>query len=65
MAGLNSQHDVSEHMQMVTDCERRQRKLNEWEQEFITSIRTRLERGTALSEAQAEKLDAIWERVTS
>jgi hypothetical protein len=57
-----SQHD--EHLQMVEDCENRESKLTDWERSFIDSIRSQMERGRALSEKQAERLDAIWERVT-
>ena len=57
-----SQHD--EHLTMVQDCENRESKLTDWERGFIDSIKQQLERGRALSEKQAERLDAIWERVT-
>jgi hypothetical protein len=37
--------------------------LNDWEQEFIDSIRGRLESGRDLTEAQGEKLEQIWNRI--
>ncbi len=57
-----SNHD--EHLTMVEDCEKRESKLTAWEHDFIVSIRDQLEAGRRLSEKQAERLDAIWERVT-
>lgn len=57
-----SLHD--EHQIMVEDCENRESKLTDWEREFIDSIKAQLARGRPLSEKQAERLDAIWERVT-
>lgn len=57
-----SAHD--EHLQMVKDCENRESKLTDWERSFIDSIGRQLADGRALTTAQAEKLDAIWERVT-
>lgn len=53
-----------EHLTMVEDCENRESKLTDWERGFIDSLRTQLERGRTLSEKQADRLDAIWERVT-
>lgn len=57
-----SQHD--EHKQMVADCETRESKLSDWERTFVDSISAVLARGRALTAAQAETLDKIWERVT-
>lgn len=56
--------DHDEHQQMVTDCENRESKLTDWERSFIDSISRQLADGHRLSEKQAERLDAIWERVT-
>ena len=56
--------DNTEHLQMVEDCERRESKLTAWEHDFIVSIRDQLEAGRRLSKKQADRLDAIWERVT-
>lgn len=38
-------------------------KLSDWESEFIDSVTTRLESGRALSEAQLESLEKIWNRI--
>jgi hypothetical protein len=57
-----SNHD--EHLTMVEDCENRESKLTDWERSFIDSISKQMADGRALSERQAERLDAIWERVT-
>ena len=56
--------NTDEHRQMVKDCEDRESKLSDWERTFIDSISSRLDKGFALSESQAERLDEIWERVT-
>ena len=45
---------------MIGDCEKRSGKLSDWESKFIDDI----SRKDHLSEAQAAKLDEIWERVT-
>jgi hypothetical protein len=53
-----------DHQQMVQDCENRESKLTDWERGFIDSISHQLTNGYRLSENQAGRLDAIWERVT-
>jgi hypothetical protein len=50
--------------QMITDCVNRWTKLSPWEQTFITNTRNQLGRGLALTPAQVERLDEIWERIT-
>lgn len=55
---------MTEHQQMVEDCEKRESKLSDWEIEFIDSLSMRLATGKSLTEKQAERLDQIWERVT-
>lgn len=50
---------------LVTDCEARQERLTEWQQEFISSIRTQLERGKDLSAKQDQILSEIWEKATA
>lgn len=57
-----SKHD--EHADMIADCERWSEKLTDWELQFIDSISRQVAQGRALTEKQAEKLDAVWERVT-
>lgn len=54
-----------EHITMIEDCENREEKLSDWERGFIDSIKKQLEQpGKQLSERQAERLEAIWEKVT-
>lgn len=55
---------MSEHAQMVEDCEKREAQLSEWERGFIDSLSKRLGDGGSLTERQADVLDRIWERVT-
>ena len=55
----------AEHEQMVEDCEARSEHLSEWELGFIDSLSRYLGSGGFLSDKQAEKLDGIWERITT
>lgn len=48
---------------MIDDCFKREKKLNDWERKFLHSICEQIDRG--LSPAQADKLEAIWDKVTS
>lgn len=50
--------------QMIEDCEARDSKLSEWEQQFIDSIGRQLAKTGSLSPKQQERLEAIWERIT-
>lgn len=50
--------------QMIEDCEARDSKLSEWEQQFIASIGEQLAEGGGLSQKQRERLEQIWERIT-
>ncbi len=50
--------------QMIEDCEARDSKLSEWEQQFIDSIGAQLARTGGLSQKQRERLEEIWNRVT-
>jgi hypothetical protein len=51
-----------EHLKMIHDCMDREKRMNEWERGFISDLRRRR---TALTPAQKEKLDSIWEKVTA
>lgn len=56
---------MTEHEQMVEDCEARESRLSEWERTFIDSIGKQLRDGRTLSEKQVTRLDEIWERATA
>ena len=56
---------MTEHEQMVGDCEQRESRLSEWEASFVDSIAKQLRDGRSLSAKQAETLDAVWERATA
>lgn len=56
---------IDEAELMVSDCENRDRRLTEWEREFLTSLRQRLANGREPSEKQDEILNRIWDKVTS
>jgi hypothetical protein len=51
--------------QLIDDCEARESRLDDWERGFLDSIKAQLAGGKALTERQAEKLGAIWDRVTA
>ncbi len=55
----------TEHEDMVNDCLARDSRLTEWEQDFMRNVHEQLEGGRTLTPKQAERLDAIWERVTA
>jgi len=56
---------MSEHEQMIDDCEKRESKLSDWGRGFIDDLTDRIGDGKSLTQKQAEKLEQIWERVTS
>jgi hypothetical protein len=53
-----------ELLQMIEDCENRETKMSEWEQQFIDSISIQVGRGNALTGKQVQTLERIWNRVT-
>lgn len=50
--------------QMIQDCMNWEKKMNEWEQNFIQSIDEQYGKRGTLSPAQLDKLEMIWEKVT-
>jgi hypothetical protein len=44
---------------MIEDCERRQEKLNDWEQQFIQSLGKQIGKGKSLTSKQLDKLEVI------
>lgn len=50
---------------LIEDCLNRYDKLNDWEKEFMQSIRDKYERRGTLTALQEEKLNDIWDRVTT
>lgn len=58
-------HWSEEYLTLTDDCEKRSEKLSEWELQFIDSLRRQIEDGRMPTRNQIEKLDEIWERVTS
>ena len=55
---------MTEHQQLIDDCEKRESKLSDWERTFIDSISSQLAKGRGLTDKQAERLEQIWEKVT-
>lgn len=56
---------MTEHEQMVEDCEQREGRLTDWQRGFIDSIGKQLRDGRALTQKQVDTLDDIWERATA
>jgi hypothetical protein len=57
--------DLSDIERMLEDCEQRSPKLSDWETDFIDSLSVQIGRGHSLTDKQIEKLEQVWERVTS
>ncbi len=49
---------------MLIDCEDNESRLTSWEQEFIQSIRERVNRNQGLSSKQERILEIIWDKIT-
>lgn len=64
---MTPEEQRAEWLTMIEDCAVRVRKLVPWEAGFIESIRDYLTKfpGAKLTPGQIDKLDGIWERVTS
>ena len=56
---------TEEYLTLIEDCEARESKMTEWEQEFMDSLRKQIEKGRRPSVKQVEVLDRVWEKVTS
>jgi hypothetical protein len=56
---------MTEHEQLISDCEDRESRLNGWERNFIDSLGRQLAEGQSLTPKQAEALEEIWERATA
>jgi hypothetical protein len=53
--------NFQEIKQIITDCKIRESKLSEWEQDFINDLEER----DFFTTRQQEKLEQIWNKVTS
>lgn len=56
--------NFDDYLNMIEDCESNESLLNDWECEFIDSVRNQIEEERPLSDRQIEKLEDIWEKVT-
>lgn len=54
----------SEYLTLISDCETRDKKLTDWEREFVASLRKQIEAGRVPSPKQIDVLDRVWEKVT-
>lgn len=55
---------TDEHETMLADCEKRMRRLSDWERGFVESLRGQVKRGEKPPPQSAEVLDKVWDRVT-
>jgi len=53
-----------EYLVLIDDCEARESRLTDWEQEFLSSLRSRIEMGLRPTLRQVETLDTVWEKAT-
>ena len=53
-----------EQLQMISDCEKRDTQLSDYEAKFIDSISLYMDKAGFLSIKQDSMLEAIWNRVT-
>lgn len=56
---------MTEHEQMVADCEARESRLSDWQRGFVDSIGRQLAQGRSLTPKQVEALEEVWERATA
>lgn len=56
---------VEDWHQMIKDIENRQEQLSDWEMQFVDNIDNRLGRGYSLTPTQSDKLEEIWDRLTT
>ena len=54
-----------EYLQQITDCEKRESRLSDWERGFIQSLREQIEKERVPTAKQIERLDIIWNRATA
>lgn len=57
--------NVTEHEQMVDDCEKRESRLTDGQRTLIDSYGKQLRDGRSLTKRQAEVLEDIWEAATA
>ena len=50
---------------LIEDCLNRYDKMNDWEREFMESIKDQYDDRGTLTETQEIKLNDIWEKVTT
>lgn len=54
----------SEYLSLISDCETRDKRLTDWEKEFVASLRRQVEAGKVPTPKQVDTLDRVWEKVT-
>lgn len=61
---MNAPDWKQEYLSLISDCETRDKRMTDWEKEFIASLRRQLEEGRRPSPKQVDVLDRVWEKVT-
>jgi len=50
---------------LVSDCEARDSRMSQWEQEFIADMRERIDNDHTITRPMYDKINQIWEKVTA
>ena len=61
---MAEEHWSDDYLCMIDDCVTRESRLTEWEQGFIASLHSQIERDRRPSAKQIETLNSIWDRAT-
>lgn len=56
---------VEDYKAMIDDCLVREKKLTEWETEFMESLEEQITEKDFITEKQIDVLNRVWERVTA
>jgi hypothetical protein len=54
-----------EYLTQITDCEKRESRLSDWDRGFIESLHSQIEKDKVPTAKQIERLDIIWNRATA
>jgi hypothetical protein len=62
---MREQIDMSDAPDLITDCEQREERLNDWQRSFIDSIGRQIAESRPLTPKQYEALSDIWAAATA
>jgi ferritin-like metal-binding protein YciE len=52
------------YLTLLDDCESRESRLSDWEREFVSALRSQIDKGRHPTPKQIEMLDKVWEKAT-